>query len=358
MATLFLLLQVDHMSPKICYFANETITNKYQVVALLCKSSEDSHKLMSILQHKLNSQGHYRAHSQWLRNGNFVHEEPTTPKLKHKTIASVEIVESPKLATRFAWGVPRHSSSLPQAPATPSSIRSRREDLDSTLDYDESEDDNDFHDYVPINDIRGPQLSPPVIKQTHQRFSSIESQKRRQIARQLEPLPDPPRINNEYQNYPLRYKLEQSECSHPVSPVLSRHNHAHDHDFYSRAYADQTQNHSTFNTDQKHYYHPTTPVSQHSRQSFHHRDVLGNRNNIQEQSEYVQPVAVSSSPFKRTSSFSLRAIKNHVTTRRSFRIRRKKTTEFPEMEEVDVEMRKPRYERSSSISYGELKKYI
>ena len=38
---------VDQQSPRICYFVNETINNRYQVLAFLCKSVEDSHKLVN-----------------------------------------------------------------------------------------------------------------------------------------------------------------------------------------------------------------------------------------------------------------------------------------------------------------------
>lgn len=38
---------VDLQSPKICYFVNETVNNRYQVLAFLCKSAADSQKLVN-----------------------------------------------------------------------------------------------------------------------------------------------------------------------------------------------------------------------------------------------------------------------------------------------------------------------
>ncbi|XP_067932222.1 uncharacterized protein [Watersipora subatra] len=115
--------QVDSLSPKICYFANETVTNRYQILVVLCKSADDSFKLVNVLKHKINSQGYYRAHSRWLQNGSFSEvQEKLTPKTKHKTIASVEVA-SPKLGAKFGWSS-SHSRSLPQAPPTPESLRS------------------------------------------------------------------------------------------------------------------------------------------------------------------------------------------------------------------------------------------
>lgn len=116
-------LQVDDLSPKICYFANETVTDRYQIIAILCKTADASFKLVSSLQQRLDSQGYYRSHSQWLKNGSFSNaQEEVTPKSKHKTIASVEIVSSPKQSTKFGWGVSQ-SRTLPQVPSTPDSVR-------------------------------------------------------------------------------------------------------------------------------------------------------------------------------------------------------------------------------------------
>lgn len=84
---------------------------------ILCKSADDSFKLVNLLRHKINSQGHYKAQGEWLQNGKFnIAGEQMTPSTKHKTIASVEIANSPKGGTKYAWGV-RQSHSLPQAPA-------------------------------------------------------------------------------------------------------------------------------------------------------------------------------------------------------------------------------------------------
>lgn len=38
---------VDQQSPRICYFVNEMLNNRFQVLAFLCKTVEDSHKLVN-----------------------------------------------------------------------------------------------------------------------------------------------------------------------------------------------------------------------------------------------------------------------------------------------------------------------
>lgn len=122
----FVQLQVEHLSPKICYFANETVTNRYQISVILCKSADDSYKLVNLLQHKIDSQGYYRAHSHWLQNGKFSNpDKQLSPKTKRKTIASVEMVSSPKQGAKFGWGVSQ-SNTLSQISPT----------LDSTRDED------------------------------------------------------------------------------------------------------------------------------------------------------------------------------------------------------------------------------
>ena len=347
------------------------------MVALLCKSSEDSHKLMTILQHKLNSQGHYRAHSEWLRNGSFRNTGQTTPKTKHKTMASVAIVESPKLVTRFAWGLPRQAASLPQTTATPSSIRSsRRGDLDSTFDYDESEaEDDEDHDYVPINEILASPVSPPIIvqKQQNQKYSSAESQKFKLISRQLEPLPDPPRVCNEYQWQHLQHETEPpDEVSHPESPMLSRRSHAHYQDHYNKPVTAQNQRQCA-NSDANrsaYYSQPATPTPSNSdRQSKYCSDVFTNNgNHITEQHAYLQPSKTTTTNNKRPNSFSYKTTTtSQISTRHSFRMPSRKFSQrtvnntpaaagsvFSEEEEnMEMVMRMPRYERRSSmISFG------
>jgi len=100
------------VSPKICYFANETVSSKYQVIVLLCKTADDSFRIVNLIKQKVKTQGYYKAHSQWLQKGTFSSDnEQTTPQSKRRTLASVEVVSSPKEYKKYAWGL-RQSPSI------------------------------------------------------------------------------------------------------------------------------------------------------------------------------------------------------------------------------------------------------
>jgi len=90
--------KIDELSPKICYFVNQLVGGFYQVLTFLCKTAEDSRKLVNACQYRMNSLGAYKAHSQWLDGdasliANTKSLSPNTAKRKSFSL-------SPKLRTK------------------------------------------------------------------------------------------------------------------------------------------------------------------------------------------------------------------------------------------------------------------
>lgn len=60
--------------------------HRYQVIAILCRNIDDSHKLVSSLQYKLLSSSHYKSHNNWLSNGSF-EQSSSGPTAQSRTLA-------------------------------------------------------------------------------------------------------------------------------------------------------------------------------------------------------------------------------------------------------------------------------
>lgn len=163
---------MDHLSPKICYFVNETVTNKYQIIVILCKSADDSYRLVNLLQHKVNTQGHYRAHSQWLQNGSFSSTgEQTTPKAKHRLgYTRSEVVSTPKLSRKLSWGR-RSGRKVGESWTPPPSKELNKHGLNNRV-MDTSQEEATAQEPIYVNDFI-PQIS---------RGASNDVQRRRRIS--------------------------------------------------------------------------------------------------------------------------------------------------------------------------------
>lgn len=112
--------------------------NKYQVLAILCKSVDDSHKLVSALQYRMSTaMNHFKSQYLWF-NGNCTQKEGNTPK--NESLAVDTHVKDGQ--TSASWWKKRSSKSLPlqpkhQAPAKHERVRNSQLVDDLMVEYED-----------------------------------------------------------------------------------------------------------------------------------------------------------------------------------------------------------------------------